>query len=157
DQRPENERQHAVHRGGGRGDAVLRVETFAEGIERAGADVAVNDAEGGERQRGEPASLRLVRAPPPPPDWRDGRGDRVVPYIWRRAAWQCRHCLIVCQPCASGAVLAHRPRRGGTLMATAKQRAAARKNVKKAASAARRKRTIVGLPKRTRPALGKEG
>ena len=42
-------------------------------------------------------------------------------------------------------------------MATAKQRSAARKNIKKAAKAARRKRTIAKLPKRTRTALGKEG
>ena len=42
-------------------------------------------------------------------------------------------------------------------MATAKQRAAARKNIKKAAKAARRKRTISRLPKKTRTALGREG
>jgi hypothetical protein len=42
-------------------------------------------------------------------------------------------------------------------MATAKQKAAARRNVKKAATVARRKRTIAQLPKRTRTALGKEG
>ena len=35
-------------------------------------------------------------------------------------------------------------------MATSKQRASARRNVKKAASAAKRKRTIAHLPKRTR-------
>jgi hypothetical protein len=42
-------------------------------------------------------------------------------------------------------------------MASAKQRAAARRTVKKAASAAKRKRTISKLPKRTRTALGKQG
>ena len=42
-------------------------------------------------------------------------------------------------------------------MATARQRAAARKNVKKAARAAGRTRTIAHLPKKTRTALGKEG
>jgi hypothetical protein len=42
-------------------------------------------------------------------------------------------------------------------MATAKQSAAARKNIKKAAKAARRKGTISRLPKKTRTALGKEG
>ena len=42
-------------------------------------------------------------------------------------------------------------------MAKAKQRAAARRNIKKAAGAARRKRTIAHLPKKTRTALGKEG
>jgi hypothetical protein len=40
---------------------------------------------------------------------------------------------------------------------SAKQSAAARKNIKKAASAARRKRTIAHLPKSVRTALGKKG
>jgi len=42
-------------------------------------------------------------------------------------------------------------------MASAKQKAAARKNIKKAATAAKRKRTIAHLPKKTRTALGKQG
>jgi hypothetical protein len=42
-------------------------------------------------------------------------------------------------------------------MATAKQQAAARRNLKKAAKAAKRKRTVAHLPKRTRTALGKQG
>jgi hypothetical protein len=42
-------------------------------------------------------------------------------------------------------------------MATGKQRGAARRNIKKAATAAKRKRTIANLPKRTRTALGKQG
>jgi hypothetical protein len=42
-------------------------------------------------------------------------------------------------------------------MATAKQKAAARKNIKKAAKAAKRNRTVAHLPKKTRTALGKEG
>jgi len=41
-------------------------------------------------------------------------------------------------------------------MASAKQRTAARRNIKKAAAAAKRKRTIAHLPKRTRTALGKQ-
>ena len=41
-------------------------------------------------------------------------------------------------------------------MASAKQRAAARRNIKKGATAARRKRTISRLPKKTRTALGKQ-
>jgi len=41
--------------------------------------------------------------------------------------------------------------------ASAAQRAAARRNVRKAASAARRKRTIAHLPASTRTALGKQG
>jgi hypothetical protein len=42
-------------------------------------------------------------------------------------------------------------------MTSTKQRAAARRNIKKAANAAKRKRTVANLPKRTRTALGKEG
>ena len=41
-------------------------------------------------------------------------------------------------------------------MSTAKQRRAARRNIGKAARAARRKRTISHLPKKTRRALGKQ-
>ena len=42
-------------------------------------------------------------------------------------------------------------------MATKKQRAAARRNIRKAQTAARKKRTIAHLSKRTRTALGKQG
>jgi hypothetical protein len=42
-------------------------------------------------------------------------------------------------------------------MSSAKQRAAARVNIRKAAAAARRKRTISRLPKSVRSALGKQG
>jgi hypothetical protein len=41
-------------------------------------------------------------------------------------------------------------------MTTAKQRRAAKRNIGKAAKAARRKRTISHLPKKTRTALGKQ-
>jgi hypothetical protein len=41
-------------------------------------------------------------------------------------------------------------------VAKRKQRAAARRNIAKAARAARRKRTISRLPKKTRTALGKQ-
>ena len=41
-------------------------------------------------------------------------------------------------------------------MSTAKQRRAARRNIGKAAKAAKRKRTISRLPKKTRRALGKQ-
>lgn len=41
-------------------------------------------------------------------------------------------------------------------MATTKQRAAARRNVQQAQSAAREKQTLKNLPKATRTALGKE-
>jgi hypothetical protein len=42
-------------------------------------------------------------------------------------------------------------------MATQKQRQTARRNVRKAQSGARQKRTISNLPKQTRTALGREG
>jgi hypothetical protein len=42
-------------------------------------------------------------------------------------------------------------------MTTKKQHAAAKRNIKKAAKAARRKRTIAHLPKKARMALGKQG
>ena len=42
-------------------------------------------------------------------------------------------------------------------MTSEKQRSAARKNIRKAANAARKKRTIAHLPKSTRTALGKQG
>jgi hypothetical protein len=38
----------------------------------------------------------------------------------------------------------------------ARRKAAARRNIRKAAKAARRKRTIAHLPKKTRTALGKQ-
>src|SRR2546423_5878460 len=46
---------------------------------------------------------------------------------------------------------------GGFAMPSDKQSSAAKKNVKKAAGAAREKRTIAHLPKSTRTALGKKG
>jgi hypothetical protein len=42
-------------------------------------------------------------------------------------------------------------------MATTRQRQAARRNIKKAASTAKRKRTLTKLPKRVRTAMGKQG
>jgi hypothetical protein len=42
-------------------------------------------------------------------------------------------------------------------VATEKQRAAAKQNVKKAQTAAKEKRTISHLPEETRTALGKQG
>ncbi len=41
-------------------------------------------------------------------------------------------------------------------MAPARQKASARRNIKKAAKAAKRKKTIKRLPKRTRTALAKQ-
>lgn len=45
----------------------------------------------------------------------------------------------------------------GEVVTTRKERAAAKRNIRKAAKTARRKRTIAHLSKRTRTALGKEG
>jgi L,D-peptidoglycan transpeptidase YkuD (ErfK/YbiS/YcfS/YnhG family) len=42
-------------------------------------------------------------------------------------------------------------------MATKKQTDAARRNVKKAASAAKQKRSLANMPKKTKTALGKQG
>jgi hypothetical protein len=42
-------------------------------------------------------------------------------------------------------------------MATRKQTAAAKRNVRKAITAAKKKRTIASMPKKTRTALGKQG
>lgn len=42
------------------------------------------------------------------------------------------------------------------VMATSKQRSAARRNIKKAAAGAKRRQTLKKLPKRTRTALGKQ-
>ncbi|MGH9016077.1 MAG: hypothetical protein ACRDZ1_19355 [Acidimicrobiia bacterium] len=42
-------------------------------------------------------------------------------------------------------------------MATSKQRKAARRNVRKAIAAAKKKKTITHMPKKTRTALGKQG
>jgi hypothetical protein len=42
-------------------------------------------------------------------------------------------------------------------MATGKQRKAAKRNVRKAIAAAKKKRTIAHMPKKTRTALGKQG
>jgi hypothetical protein len=44
----------------------------------------------------------------------------------------------------------------GEIMPSEKQRSAARKNIKKAATAPKKKRTIAHLPKSTRTALGKQ-
>lgn len=41
-------------------------------------------------------------------------------------------------------------------MATARQKSAARRNIKKAATTAKRKQTLKHLPARTRSALGKQ-
>ena len=45
---------------------------------------------------------------------------------------------------------------GGLAVATSKQRTTAKRNVRKAATAAKRKQTLKRLPKKTRTALGKQ-
>ena len=45
-ERPEDEGQHAKHVVMGRGDSVDSVEALAERVQRAGADVAIDDADG---------------------------------------------------------------------------------------------------------------
>jgi L,D-peptidoglycan transpeptidase YkuD (ErfK/YbiS/YcfS/YnhG family) len=65
-----------------------------------------------------------------------------------------------CAPAGAGPGLAvtlqHRTQKEYE-MATERQRRAARRNVKKAQVAAKKKRTIAHLPRRTRTALGKQG
>src|SRR5579864_2966663 len=56
----------------------------------------------------------------------------------------------------AGAVVHPDRRPRSSRMATTKQKTAARKNIKKAASAAKKKQTITKLPKSTRTALGKQ-
>jgi hypothetical protein len=50
DQGPEDQREDAEHVGGRRRHGVRAVEAFANGVERAGADVAIHDTEGDQRQ-----------------------------------------------------------------------------------------------------------
>ena len=54
DQRPEDHRQHAQHVGGRQRERVRTVERLAQRIQRAGTDVAVDDANGADHQRGHP-------------------------------------------------------------------------------------------------------
>ena len=54
DQRPEDQGQDAHDVVPGRLDTVFLVETFTKRVQRAGSDVAIDDAKGGERQTGEP-------------------------------------------------------------------------------------------------------
>src|SRR5207302_7293178 len=60
DERPEDERQHAEDVGGADRHAARGVEALVDGVERAGADVAVDDAEGAERQPGELPPVRMA-------------------------------------------------------------------------------------------------
>ena len=61
-QRPEDERQHAEHVLGARRDAVLAAKALLERVERRGADVAVDDAEGTEPERREARAAYAVVA-----------------------------------------------------------------------------------------------
>jgi len=67
---------------------------------------------------------------------------------WARAAEWMKHSLWQAACSRNG--------QGDLRMPTTRQRTAARRNIKKAATAAKRKRTIAHLPKRTRTALGKQ-
>ena len=59
DQRPDDEREHAVDRRDSGRQPVLGVEACPEGVERAGADIAVDDAQGGQGQSREAPSPRV--------------------------------------------------------------------------------------------------
>jgi hypothetical protein len=72
-------------------------------------------------------------------------------YLKRRATDTDLHCDNLMKEVAS----IRRPRNHA--MTSDKQKRAARRNIKKAARAAKQKRTVAHLPKRTRTALGKEG
>lgn len=61
--------------------------------------------------------------------------------------------VVLSKPCEDQAL----DEGGDHHMTTAKQRSAAKRNVKKAATAAKRKQTLTHLPKRTRRALGQQG
>ena len=56
DQRPDDEREDTDDVVVGRRDSVLRLEALAEGVERAGPDVAVDDAQRGQGEQREAAS-----------------------------------------------------------------------------------------------------
>jgi hypothetical protein len=72
DQRPENQGEHADDVRRRRHDAVLLLEAFPQCVEGAGADVAVDHSERGNREHGEPSSA-----------WRSGNGDFVHGRICR--------------------------------------------------------------------------
>ena len=61
-QRPEDQRQHAEHVVARRRDAVRAVETLAQRVERARADVAVDDAERAEGEQAETGRVLGMRA-----------------------------------------------------------------------------------------------
>ena len=60
DQRPEDQRQDAEDLDGADRDAVEQLEAGLEGVERAGADIAIDDAEHGQQQTS--GGQRLARA-----------------------------------------------------------------------------------------------
>jgi hypothetical protein len=69
------------------------------------------------------------------------------PTLFRAVVW---YSLI--EPCDKLKTIS-----SGAAMSSAKQKAAAKRNVKKAAATAKRKKTIGHLSKATRTALGKQG
>jgi hypothetical protein len=58
-QRPENQRQNALDVGDGRRQAVVGVKCLPDSVERAGPDVAIDDAEGGKRQHRQSFAARV--------------------------------------------------------------------------------------------------
>src|SRR5262249_14229195 len=95
EERPEDERQDAEQVGRRRREPVVRGETLLDRVEGRGADVAVDDAEGGERQRCSLAPAwagrvpRFARGPPGrripglPPDGNDSQQDPTAWAPWR--------------------------------------------------------------------------
>src|SRR6266496_3806393 len=59
-QRPEDQREHAEHIPRCDGNAVLTMERLAQGVQRAGADVAVHHTEGQQREPREVAASRMA-------------------------------------------------------------------------------------------------
>ncbi len=57
--RPKDQREHAEHVCGRGRDRVLTVETFSQRVERARADVAVDDPEAGETEQEQAALMHL--------------------------------------------------------------------------------------------------
>jgi hypothetical protein len=94
-------------------------------------------------------------------EWKATAGSIVVPIVRARQAFlrwltrrRSRQSQYLHEDVARIAVVEQSMEEGS--MASIKQRNAAKKNIKKAASAAKKKRTIAHLPKSVRTALGKQ-
>ena len=94
DQRPHDEREHA-ERDVRRGRAARPIERRLEGVERARADVAIDDAERAQRHRGEAAGLLSgIR-------WL-GRDRQRACYLWANAGRPTLPCRRSGRNCPSG-------------------------------------------------------